>query len=258
MKKVVLITVMSFIFCVSNAQLKNDLIKLKTLKNDTTKAKILGNIGYDYGIQNPDSAMYYYNESKKLAARLNYYTGIIKTNTNIGELYRQMGNFDQSLKSDRINLKLAEKHGNQVEKANCYSNISNSFHYLLKFDSCSKYDLKAQKIYESLADKNPLVVFYNNIATSYAERHLFEKSLEFNFKSLKLYEQGFGEKKDFSYILASISATYLYINQNEKAFLYAQKAIKAARSEKNYYMQFVILGNTLLIKLNQKKYEDLF
>ena len=249
---------MLFGFVSFSQTLKEKLLKLKTLKNDSIKVKILGNIGYDYGLQNPDSAMYYFNESKKLAARLNYYTGMIKININIGELYRQMGNYDQSLKLDRTNIKLVEKHGTAVQKANCYANISSTFHYLLKFDSCSKYDLKAQKIYESLADKNPLVSFYSNISESYNERHLFAKSLEYSFKALQLSKQGFGTQLDLIYVLSSISTTYLCINQNEKAFFYAQKAMKAARSEKNYYMQFVILGNTILIKLNQKKYKDLF
>ena len=258
MKNNILGVFILLISCSVFAQIKEKTQKLKTLKNDTIKVKLLANIGYDYGLQNPDSAFYYYNQSIKLSAKLNYYSGLIKCNINIGELYRQMGDYNQSLKYDKINIKLAEKHGNQVKKANCYSNISTSFHYLLKFDSCTKYDLKALKIYESLKDKNPLVTFYSNISESYIERHLFDKSLEYGFKALEISKLGFGTPIDLVYVYSSISVSYLSLNQNEKALYYAEIAIKIARKEKEYYMQNIILGNILLIKINQKKYQDLF
>ena len=118
MKNNILGVFILLISCSVFAQIKEKIQKLKTLKNDTIKVKLLANIGYDYGLQNPDSAFYYYNESIKLSTKLNYYSGLIKCNINIGELYRQMGDYDQSLKYDKINIKLAEKHGNQVQKAN--------------------------------------------------------------------------------------------------------------------------------------------
>ncbi len=238
--------------------LKEKIQKLKTLKNDTIKAKILGNIGYEYGINNPDSAFYYYNQSKKLSAKLNHYSGQIRCNINIGELYRQMGNYEESLKYDLINLKLAEKHGTRIQKANCYSNISTTYHYLIKFDSCAKYDLKAQKIYESLDDKSELVTFYSNLSESYTERHLYKKSLEYGFKALNLSKKGFGTRLDLAYVLSSISTTYFCLNQNEKALQFAEKALILSKDEKEYYLQQVILGNTILIKIKQQKYADLF
>ena len=258
MKKYLMILIYMLFVCNCYSQISEEMQILKAAKDDTTKAKILGNIGYDYGLINPDSALYYYQESKKLSAKLNHYSGVIRCNTNIGELYRQMGNYKESLKFDIINMKFAEKYGKQVQIANCYSNISTTYHYLLKFDSCVKYDLKAQKIYESLSDKNPLVTFYSNIAESYTERHLFDKSLEYGFKALQLSKQGFGTQVDLIYVLSSISVAYLYLKQNEKALIYAQKALKISRNEKEYYTQQIILGNIILIKINQKKYKDLF
>jgi two-component system, NarL family, sensor kinase len=247
-----IVTVMSH-----SQTLQEKIKKLRSLKNDTTKAKILGNIGYDYGIKNPDSAFYFYNQSKKLSTKLNHYSGQIRCNINIGELYRQMGNYEESLKYDLINIKLAEKHGTRIQRANCYSNISTTYHYLIKFDSCTKYDLKAQKIYESLEDKSELVTFYSNLSESYTERHLHKKSLEYGFKALNLSKKGFGTELDRAYVLSSISTTYLYLNQNQKALEYAEKALILSRKEKEYYLQQVILGNTILIKINQQKYAEL-
>jgi hypothetical protein len=54
MRKIITL-VFLIVTIVSHSQtLLQKLQKLKSLKNDTTKAKILGNIGYDYGIKNPD------------------------------------------------------------------------------------------------------------------------------------------------------------------------------------------------------------
>ena len=243
----------------SHSQTLSEKIKnLKSLKNDTVKAKNLGYIGYEYGIKNPDSAFYYFDQSKKLSTKLNHYSGQIRCNINIGELYRQMGNYEESLKYDLINITLAEKHGTRIQKANCYANISTTYHYLIKFDSCAKYDLKAQKIYESLDDKSELVAFYSNLSESYTERHLFKKSLEYGFKALNLSKKGFGSQLDLAYVLSSLSTTHLYLNQNQKALQFAEKALVLSKKEKDYYLEQVILGNTILIKINQQKYADLF
>ncbi|WP_310554955.1 sensor histidine kinase [Flavobacterium sp.] len=258
MRKIIMV-VFLLVTLVSFSQTQQENIqKLKTLNNDTIKAKILGNIAYDYGIKNPDSAFYFFNESKKLSAKLKHYSGQIRCNVNIGELYRQMGNYEESLRYDLMNIKLAERHGTQVQKANCYANMSTTYHYLIKFDSCAKYDLKAQRIYESLEDKTELVTFYSNLAESYTERHLYKKALEYGFKALNLSKKGFGTQLDLAYVLSSISTTYIYLNQNQNALKYAEKALLLSKNEKEYYLQQVILGNTILIKTKQKKYSDLF
>ena len=87
---------------------------------------------------------------------------------------------------------------------------------------------------------------------------MFDKSLEYGFKALEISKLGFGTPIDLVYVYSSISVSYLSLNQNEKALYYAEIAIKMARKEKEYYMQNIILGNILIIKINQKKYQDLF
>lgn len=242
----------------SYGQLFEESQKVRKLKNDTTKAKLLGNIAFDYGLKNPDSAIYYYNESKKISLKFNFYNQLIRCNSNLTELYRQMGNYNKSLQYDLMNIELARKYGTQIQIANCYENLSTTYHYLIKFDSCAKYDLMALKIYEKLDAKSELVGFYSNLADSYSERHLYKKSLEYGFKSLNLSKKGFGSQLDLAYTYASISTSYIFLNQNQKALYYAEKALALSKKEKIYYLEQVTLGNIILIKINQKKYTDLF
>ena len=257
MRKIIL-TFFAFVFFNSFGQNLEEIKKLKTLKNDTTKAKILGNIAYDYGIKKPDSALYYYNESKKLSLKFNFYNQLIRCNNNITELYRQMGNYKKSLIYDLMNIELSKKHGTQIQLANSYENLSTTYHYLIKFDSCAKYDLQALKIYETLNANSELVGFYSNLAESYLERRLYKKSLEYGFKSLNLSKKGFGSQLALAYTLASISTSFLFLNDNQKALYYAEKALLLSKKEKIYYLEQVTLGNIILIKINQKKYTDLF
>lgn len=258
MKKIKFIILMLISVLNSYGQLFEESQKVRKLKNDTTKAKLLGNIAYDYGIKNPDSAIYYYNESKKISLKLNFYKQLIRCNSNLTELYRQMGNYNKSLQYDIMNIELARKYGTQIQIANSYENLSTTYHYLIKFDSCAKYDLMALKIYEKLDAKSELVGFYANLSESYAERRLYKKSLEYGFKSLNLSKKGFGRQLDLAYTYASISTTYMFLNQNQKALYYAEKAVALSKKEKIYYLEQVTLGNIILIKINQKKYADLF
>lgn len=243
----------------TNAQKINELLKkLKTSKEDTSKVILFNQIGNYYKSNKYDSAKYYFEASKRLSEKLSYTIGLEYYYLNIHGVYLESGKYDSSLILIQKGFKLIEKSGDKKRLARYFQNISSSYHYLLKFDSCAKYDLKAQAIFEKLNDKNELVIFYGNLCGSYNEQHRYEKSKEYGLKAVALSKQGFGDDNDLVYVLNNLSTTYLLLNQNEEAFLIGKKCIELCKKVKNYSVLQVILGNMILVKLNQKKYSEIF
>jgi len=233
------------------------LLKLKTAPQDTSTIRLLNKIGFRYMSNNVDSAFFYIEAAKKLSEKLSYKMGVINYYINMHGIFIEKGNYDSSLIIVRQGLLLAEKTGEKKEMALCYENISSSYHYLLKFDSCTFYDLKALKLLEELNDRNELVILYGNLCESYSEQHQYRKAIDFGLKAKKLSKEGFGDDNDLLYVLYGLSETYLKMNKNDSAQVYANECLTLCKQEKNYTIEQLVWANMILIKINEKKYDEL-
>ena len=233
------------------------LFKLKTAPEDTSTIRLINKAGNYYKSNKFDSALYYFAAAKKLSEKLSYQTGISDYYLNIHGVFLESGKYDSSLIIMMQGLAIAEKLGIKKNIALCYENISSSYHYLLKFDSCTFYDLKALQLLEELNDRKELVILYGNLCESYSEQRQYAKAIEYGLKAKKLNEEGFGDRNDLLYVLYGLSETYLKLNQNDSANIFANKCLELCKKEKNYTIEQLVLANMILIKINEQKYNEL-
>jgi tetratricopeptide (TPR) repeat protein len=117
----------------SNAQSIDSLLfKLSIAKEDTAKVRLLNKIGTYYKSNKFDSAMHYFNTSKKLCELLDYKQGIVSYYLNVTSVYTESGKYDSALMASKKGLELAEKRDNKKQLAKCYEAVSNCYHYLIK------------------------------------------------------------------------------------------------------------------------------
>ncbi len=257
MKKFVLLNLLLSFYC-GYTQIQKQLEQLKTSKDDTIKVKLLSKIGNYYKTTKYDSAVFYFEASKKLSKKLNYKIGEFQYGIDMGDVLVQTGKYDAFLKLNKQGLGVAKVIGSKNKQSLSYKNIGSAYFYLFKLDSCIQYYQKAQIISESINNNDQLVSLYSNLCSVYAESNLLEKSLEYGFKALALQKKGFGKLDDLPYVLASISSTYLTLKDNEKALFYANETIKECRKVNNSYIEQITIGNIITIKTSQKKYSELF
>lgn len=246
-------------YCVTtNAQDMGTLLKrLKTAPDDTSTIRLLNKIGFRYMSNKVDSALFYIEAAKKLSEKLSYKMGVLNYYINMHSVFVEKGKYDSSLIFIRQGLSLALKAGEKKETAICYENISSSYHYLLKLDSCTFYDLKALELFEALNERNELVILYGNLCESYSEQHQYKKAIEFGLKAQKLSKEGFGDDNDLIYVLYGLSETYLKLHQNDSAQIFANECLQLCKKEKNYTIEQLIWANIILIKINEKKYNEI-
>jgi two-component system, NarL family, sensor kinase len=239
-------------------QLDGLLNALKTAKDDTAKVRLLNKIGNFYKSNKFDSALYYFEASKKLSEKLTYQEGILSYYLNVKDPLVQKGEIEKFIALSTQGSLLAKKWGDENKQAIFYQNIGSGYYYLAKLDSCITYYQKAEIIFEKNNNKNELVKHYGNASAIYGESKLLAKSLEYGFKALKLQEQGFGNKDDLSYVYSSIYITYLDLKLVDSAIIYANKTLQQCRIDKNKALEQMTLGNMMNIKIDQQRYKELF
>jgi two-component system, NarL family, sensor kinase len=260
MKRIFVCLVTAFCF-LNKTKAKNiDSLKnvLAAAKEDTAKVILLNKIGNFYKSNKFDSALYYFEESKKLSEKLRYQEGVLNYYLNVKDPLVQKGEIEKFIKASKLGFELAKKLGDENRQAIFYQNTGSGYYYLAKLDSCIDYYKKAEIIFEKNKNSTELVKHYGNASAVYGESKLFAKSLEYGFKALKLQEQGFGNKDDLSYVYSSIYVTYLDLKLIDSAIIYANKTLQQCRVDKNKALEHMTLGNMMNIKVDQGKYQELF
>jgi two-component system, NarL family, sensor kinase len=152
---------------------------LKTAKEDSNKVKILNEIGFLYGIEKSDSAIYCFEKAKNLSKNIKYTKGEIQYYIDMTALFNDMGKYDTALLMNLESITIAEKFGDKKMLANCISNVGNSYLNLKKIDSASVYYFKAESILNTIKDKYGLYVLYGNLCAMYASLGQNEKAVSF-------------------------------------------------------------------------------
>ena len=128
-----------------NAQNTVDSLKniLKTAKEDTTRCKIYLKIGDVFEYENPDTALYFYNQSLQLANLKKLKKQEAKALNYIGIVQSDQGNYEQAITYYLKALKISEKLGNKKEMFSNYNNIGVVNYSQSNYDQAIRYYLKS-------------------------------------------------------------------------------------------------------------------
>lgn len=236
MKKIIILFLL-ITFQAYAQQSKNDslLSVLKIEKEDTAKVNTLNELARQFRSNNPDTAIYFANEAKALATKLNYKMGIGDACLLKGIALTYAGKYEEALRSLNDALKLANQlltTENAADKskflnlkARAYVSIGNTFYEQGNYTEALKNNSEALKISKETGDRSDLAGIYNNIGNIYAALGNFPETLKNLFAALKIKEET-GDKKSIANSYNNIGST-LY-NQGEfvQALKYHFAALK--------------------------------
>jgi len=197
-------------------------IDKKHLKKDAFVAKDLNNIGVTYqkkyAFQSHDKddlhyALANYEESLRIAKKINDVKTEIKALTNMGMAYIDLESYPEALKYYKLALEKAELAQNLEEKANLYINIGTVNALQGKYDLSLKYCQKAIDTASLTGKENILWEAHFEIANTYMRQGNHEKSLENYKKSIS-----FIEKIRSRIQLEELKASYLATDKRIEAY----------------------------------------
>ncbi len=97
---------------------------------------------------------------------------------NLGNTYRDIGDYKNALQSHLKSLKYFEEAGNKRGESFCYQSISNSFTELKQFENALKYSKKAIQLKTELNDKRGLGTAQDGLGSIYLGLADYDKALQ--------------------------------------------------------------------------------
>jgi len=235
---------------------------------DTTAAKLLSRLSFEYRGNNPDKAMEYAHQSLALSEQIGYkkgmliaysHMGIISAMTGdnlpaleynkkvldigleindkkgmahayntIGIIYYNQSNYPEALKNYLASLKIKEEIGDKPGIANAYGNLGNIYSSQGNYPEALKSYTASLKMHEEINDKYGIGDNYNNIGATYHDLHNYPEALKHYFLALHI-KQEIRDVRGIADAYHAIGKSYLSEGNYPEAYAYYNKALFMAK-----------------------------
>lgn len=256
MKKIILLSCLALIVqqIVSAQTKKIDslLAILKTANEDTSKVNTLNILSYELLYSDADTTIYYANLAKELAEKLNYSKGSAGAYLRLGQVYNNLGNYDES----QFYLSKALTYSTEKRStAIIYVNIGINHYEMGNYPEALKNYLTGLKIFEDIGDKKAIGSVYNNIANIYTDMGNYEEALKNHLAALKIREAN-NDKRGLAGSYLNIGNIYFYEGNYADAmsnYLEAKEMYAELDDKTEVALAYDHIGS---IYKNQQKYQE--
>jgi serine phosphatase RsbU (regulator of sigma subunit) len=207
---------------------------LKNAKHDTTRCEVYVSLGRQYYLEEPDSALVFWQKAQFLAEknlpsvgslRMCYLKILGSALGNIGIIYKAQGNISKALEFNHKSLNIRKEIGDKLGIANSLNNIGVIYQNQGDIPKALDYYHRSLKIYEEIGDKQGIANSLNNIGDIYQSQGSISKALEYNQKSLKIRGE-IGDKKGLAMSLNNIGNIYYISGDITKTLEYYHQSLK--------------------------------
>ena len=238
---------------------------------DSSRVKVLNELGLAYSYSATDSALMYVLEALDLAAEIDFQPGIAKSHNHLSIIYRLLGNYPQALESGLQALQLYQSTENQAYIARSLNNLGSIYFRLEDYSKSLEYYQQSLDIWEVLEDEqgqanqlvnignvlknigepekalehyaqalainrksaHPLRVSINleNMGELYASQQKFQEALPLLEESLDL-SRSIQDQQGIASISRHLAKVYQQTNDLKKSQEYAQSSLKVASYHK--------------------------
>jgi len=264
---------------------------------DTTAAKLLSRLSFEYRGNNPDKAMEYAHQSLALSEQIGYkkgmliaysHMGIISAMTGdnlpaleynkkvldigleindkkgmahayntIGIIYYNQSNYPEALKNYLASLKIKEEIGDKPGIANAFGNLGNIYSSQGNYPEALKSYTASLKMHEEINDKYGIGDNYNNIGATYHDLHNYPEALKHYFLALHI-KQEIRDVRGIADAYHAIGKSYLSEGNYPEAL---QNQFAALKVQEEIDDQYSIAFTCIAIGdsyFGQRKYTDAY
>ncbi|MCD4665126.1 MAG: tetratricopeptide repeat protein, partial [Bacteroidales bacterium] len=213
----------------------------KQAKHDTTRIRLLLDIGDVFRYQITDTAFYYYNTALELTEQAmttshpdkrfsdDYKDDLLslkaKSLRYIGIVHENQGSYDKAMENYLKSLKISEELGYKKGIAICYNNIGIVCENQGSYDKAMENYLMALKIDKELSNKKGMANCYSNIGNIHGNQGSYDKAIKNYLKSLKIDEE-LGYKKGMAMSYSNIGVIHWNQGSYEKAIEIFLKSLR--------------------------------
>ncbi len=208
----------------------DSLLKKLTVADSLEKVDILNGLSLEYSAFEPEKAVEYAEDAKKLATALQYKQGLATALRYIGTAYEYKNDLNNALKFFFHALAIEEELGNDEGRAECLNAIANTYKKKLTYDEALRKYIKAVEVYEKLGNKQGTAQALSEIADTYLQLARYNNAIEFAEKSIQVAQETKMDKTSQIVMDATsvLSRVYAVKKDFEKAYQY-QNAYNALK-----------------------------
>lgn len=229
---------------------------LANSKPDTNRVKLFIQTGQQYENNQPDSAIWFYEQALKLSEQLGYTRGIISYYTNVTFVYNMKGKYDTALLLNLQSVEIAKKFDDPERIAACRGNVGASYLHLEQFEKAIEQYLQVIPIYEKLNDQLKLCIITDNLGVTYQKIFQYDKAIQYGEQSVKLARQ---INTSYALInsLINLAATYNFKEMTDQAIRLLEEARVLCKNTNDMYSLEMVNLNLANSYLRRSEYTPL-
>ncbi len=217
---------------------------------DTTQARLLNKIAWEYCTPNADSALIYAEKSLQIAKKSNWKLGTAMALRTMGRARIIKGNYTTATDNLFESLRLAQELNNQIEVAYSYRYIGGAFAEMMMFDKATDNYIKARRLFEYYGMNKQVANCLDDLGSIFLYQKKFTDALSTFEQSLAI-NKSTGYRVGEGYSLCNLGAIYAELGDKEKAISSLRAAEKIFIEAKNNY--FLALNNYHFSKFFKKQ-----
>ncbi len=197
------------------------------MEGDTTLVNSLLQQSKGYFTDSPAKAIDLATQAKVLAENIHFQKGEAYALKNIGITYYFQGKYLEALEHYSQSLNIFKEIKDNVGIANMYNNIGVAYYDQGDNAKALENYLQSLKFAELSGDKLRILSALNNVGGVYNQKYAtHDKALQFYLKALPICEE-LGNQHELGAISVNIGSIYFDKQENTKAMVYFNKALKA-------------------------------
>ena len=210
--------------------------------NDTTRVKILNDLGWEMMYSHPDSSALLTTKALVISEKYNWKKGMAESLNLLGSLNRMKGLYNETLDQYIRALNLRKEINDQKGQAAVMGNIGNVFFEQGDYPKALDYYLRALQTEEKMEHKIGIANNESRIGAVYWSEKELEKAIEHLNKALKIYKE-INDEKGISTTLGNIGNVYIARKEYDTSLVYYNMALAYREKMNDKFGIANMLGN---------------
>lgn len=202
-----------------------------------------------------DSALYYLNIAIQYSLKVGDANRLGLAYLNRADTYRQLLDFNQSLKDCSTALKYADKANNDDVRARINQTVGSVYFHQNLYPQAINYYNKAIALYSKINNQRMTAVVYNNLGLIHKNSKDYSKAIEVTKKAIQILDS-LKDITNLSIFNGNLSDAYYQKKDYAQSEKYINKAMEYAQIQKNEKLiadAWLLAGSTYN---KQKRYEE--
>ncbi|TND09507.1 MAG: hypothetical protein FD123_1098 [Bacteroidetes bacterium] len=227
---------------------------LPSVKEDTSKAKMLIDLGWEVSYGDLEKGMVYCKEGLALAQKLKYERGESAGWNALGTIYHDLGDYSKAISAHQTAIRLRRNQHDPTKLGKSYLNLAIVYYSMGDPRRCIEFLEQAVEQFKMGKLESGLCVTYNDMGTAYYDLDSISKAMNY-FLLAEEIAQRLGHASYLSGSLGGIALCRAKTGDFAGADIAINEAIRMLRENQMEYDLITRLEALAIIRKSEKKYD---